>query len=308
MAHNIDGLIREGVAALKAGRKDDALRLLTRATELDERNEDAWLWLSAVVDNLENQQICLENVLAINPNNARALQGLNQIQKKLESRAHLDADDSFAQPPPSPPSAPPQAASSPFDLSAPIQGGTGSAPQPQNAAGGYHGSGQQVDLPSSSEYDDWVDTLNLGTNNEQPADDFGMEYDAGGDAFGYEDYEAPAARQHFDPFAMPASNEMGFDDTGYDALSELEELDSDETLFDDVAFEGASPFGMFEDIGEEYEDEQGLAGYLEYLPPDIKPTHLPGEQAAYPASLLVGLGAVSLGIIAALAILVMLVV
>lgn len=293
MATSVEALIREGVAALKAGRKDDAFQLLTRATELDERNEDAWLWLSAVVDNLENQQICLENVLAINPNNSRALQGLNQIQRKLESRAHPDLDDDPSDMPQAAASA---AAPSPFDLS---------APPPPAAAGGYHGSGQRVDLPSGSEYDAWMDNLNLGAAE----DSLGAEFEPEDEFAGYGDYAAPAEQPHFDPFAMPAASALDYDEE-YDALAELEQFDEDdETLFDDVAFDGASPFGMFEeDAGMGYQDEQGLVGYLRYLPPDIKPTHLPGQQPLIPRSLIAGLGVVSVGIIAALVVLVLLVV
>ena len=43
----VDAIIQEGVAAIKAGRKDDAKRVLMRAIDLDERSEQAWLWLSA---------------------------------------------------------------------------------------------------------------------------------------------------------------------------------------------------------------------------------------------------------------------
>ena len=82
MTSNIEGLVREGIAAFKAGHRDEARVMLRRATELDPRNEDAWLWLSAVEDDVENQLICLENVIAINPKNTRALQGLELIQKE----------------------------------------------------------------------------------------------------------------------------------------------------------------------------------------------------------------------------------
>ncbi|MBN2472471.1 MAG: hypothetical protein JXN59_17220 [Anaerolineae bacterium] len=306
MAINIEGLIREGVSALKAGRKDEAFRLLTRATELDERNADAWLWLSAVVDNLENQQICLENVLAIDPNNSRALQGLNMIQKKLESRAHpvLDDDEFEAPQAAPPPSSAVPPATSPFDLNAPVQSEERYTPPSPKPAGGYHGSGQAVDLPSGSEYDAWVNNLKLGAADEELASPFEQD-----DDFGYDEFEEPASQPHFDPFAMPAANALAFDDEP-DALSELEQFDDDdETLFDDADFEGASPFGMFEDGGEEdYQDEQQLVGYLSYLPADIKPTYLPGQQPLYPRRLLAGLGLVSVGIIAALVVLVLLVV
>src|SRR5258708_18002856 len=76
---NVDSLVQDGITALKAGRKDEARRALMKAVELDEHNEEGWLWLSAVVETTEEQQICLENVIAINPNNDKARKGLAAI-------------------------------------------------------------------------------------------------------------------------------------------------------------------------------------------------------------------------------------
>ncbi|MCK6580746.1 MAG: hypothetical protein L6Q98_21855 [Anaerolineae bacterium] len=80
---NVEGMLREGVNAMKAGRRDEARAFLLRAVELDQYNEDAWLWLSGVLDSLEDQRTCLENVLSINPGNDRARQGLDFINQKL---------------------------------------------------------------------------------------------------------------------------------------------------------------------------------------------------------------------------------
>jgi Flp pilus assembly protein TadD len=66
-------LLRQGIAAAKAGRKEEAHETLLQVIKLDERNEQAWLWLSAVVDSIEEKEICLENVLALNPANAQIL-------------------------------------------------------------------------------------------------------------------------------------------------------------------------------------------------------------------------------------------
>src|SRR5258708_1414119 len=79
---NIDAMVQEGIAAIKAGRKSDAKAVLMKAVELDEQNQQAWLWLSARVDTTDEQQICLENVLAINPANEKARKGLAAITKK----------------------------------------------------------------------------------------------------------------------------------------------------------------------------------------------------------------------------------
>ncbi len=69
-------LLRDGITAARAGQKERARDLLLRAIEQNERSEPAWLWLSGIVDDPEERRICLENVLAINPNNAAALAGL----------------------------------------------------------------------------------------------------------------------------------------------------------------------------------------------------------------------------------------
>src|SRR5690242_14876038 len=79
MSANVDAMVNEGVNAFKAGRKEEARTLLLKATELDQYNEQAWLWLSGLMDTPDDQRTCLENVLAINPNNERAKQGLSYL-------------------------------------------------------------------------------------------------------------------------------------------------------------------------------------------------------------------------------------
>jgi len=74
-------LLRRGIASAKAGHKEDAREALLQVVKLDERNEQAWLWLSAVVDSNEEREICLENVLAINPDNGRARAGLEWLRQ-----------------------------------------------------------------------------------------------------------------------------------------------------------------------------------------------------------------------------------
>lgn len=79
----VTDLLRSGIAAAKAGRKQEARRILVQVTELDERNEQAWLWLSGLVATLEERRICLENVLSINPNNSHARHGLNWLDEQV---------------------------------------------------------------------------------------------------------------------------------------------------------------------------------------------------------------------------------
>lgn len=75
-------LLRQGIAAAKAGRREEARQMLLQVIEVDERNELAWIWLSGVVDEPADQRICLENVLDINPDNTHAQKGLAWLNQK----------------------------------------------------------------------------------------------------------------------------------------------------------------------------------------------------------------------------------
>jgi tetratricopeptide (TPR) repeat protein len=72
--------LRDGIAAARAGRRDEARELLMRVIEVNERSERAWLWLSGVVETDEERLICFENVLTLNPDNAQAKAGLRWLQ------------------------------------------------------------------------------------------------------------------------------------------------------------------------------------------------------------------------------------
>ncbi|HEX2913863.1 MAG TPA: hypothetical protein VH186_23870 [Chloroflexia bacterium] len=72
-------LLVDGVQALLAGRKQQAQQLLVSYVEQNEHDEEAWLWLSGAVDELDDIEVALQNCLAINPDNKRALQGLEWV-------------------------------------------------------------------------------------------------------------------------------------------------------------------------------------------------------------------------------------
>jgi tetratricopeptide (TPR) repeat protein len=73
--------LTEGIARAKAGERERARELLLRVVEHDERNAPAWLWLSGVVESLEDRRVALENVLAIEPENALARAGLDWLNR-----------------------------------------------------------------------------------------------------------------------------------------------------------------------------------------------------------------------------------
>lgn len=84
-------LLQDGKAAAKRGDKVMARSLLTQLVELEPNSEQAWMWLSGVVGDVQEQIICLENVLVINPNNKQAQKGLEYISAKngLPSRDNV---------------------------------------------------------------------------------------------------------------------------------------------------------------------------------------------------------------------------
>ena len=82
MNGNSDELVNQGIKAYKAGEKKDARDLFLQAIKLNDRNEKAWLWLSGVIGSVEKRRVCLENVLAIDPENKAAQKGLAQLDAR----------------------------------------------------------------------------------------------------------------------------------------------------------------------------------------------------------------------------------
>ncbi|MBK8903688.1 MAG: hypothetical protein IPM53_21070 [Anaerolineaceae bacterium] len=79
--------LRAGITAVKNGDRIQGRALLEAVLEVDERNETAWLWLSGAVETAEERQICLENVLAINPQNTLAQKGLAKLAQAAPEKA-----------------------------------------------------------------------------------------------------------------------------------------------------------------------------------------------------------------------------
>jgi hypothetical protein len=75
-------LYHRGVAAARGGQRRVAAGLLSRAVQLNPRHELAWLWLSGVLDAPEEIAFCLRAVLAVNPHNERASQGLAWLEQQ----------------------------------------------------------------------------------------------------------------------------------------------------------------------------------------------------------------------------------
>jgi hypothetical protein len=75
----VESLLVEGQDAALRGDKAAAWSLFTQVVETDPHNEQAWLWLSGIVETPEDRQTCLENVLVSNPANASAARALRYV-------------------------------------------------------------------------------------------------------------------------------------------------------------------------------------------------------------------------------------
>jgi hypothetical protein len=72
----IDELLDQTITAYKNGDIAHASTLLSKLIKLDQNDERAWLWLSGVVTTDAERLFCIKRILAINPQNEIAQQGL----------------------------------------------------------------------------------------------------------------------------------------------------------------------------------------------------------------------------------------
>lgn len=72
-------LRQRGIAAAKAGQREEARALLQQSIRIDPGSEAAWLWLASVARDAEERRFSLEKLLEINPNNETALKALGAM-------------------------------------------------------------------------------------------------------------------------------------------------------------------------------------------------------------------------------------
>ena len=87
-------LLQEGITAVKSGDKANGRKYLMQLLEIDDRNEQAWLWLSGAVETPEDRIVCLENVLDINPENKTAQKGLARFKPIPDPASSTEPSDS----------------------------------------------------------------------------------------------------------------------------------------------------------------------------------------------------------------------
>ncbi len=82
MIGDVERRLKRGIEAAQAGEKERARDILLHVIELNQRNEQAWLWLSRVVETTADEIVCLENVLTINPGNTEAAVELEELRRQ----------------------------------------------------------------------------------------------------------------------------------------------------------------------------------------------------------------------------------
>lgn len=69
------------IELVKQDQRKEARELLRVLVHDDNDFEEAWLWMAVVVDSLDLSEICLDNVLRINSNNAQAAEMLYRLRE-----------------------------------------------------------------------------------------------------------------------------------------------------------------------------------------------------------------------------------
>jgi hypothetical protein len=324
MSSNVEALLRDGISASKAGRKAEARDLLLRVVELDEQNEMAWLWLSGVVEGIDDQITCLENVLAINPNNDKAAKGLEMLRRKSSAAAssgNAVKDDPFANANFSASKTP---ASVIDDDELPSSVEWAAAPTETSSAS----SQRVIQEPSSQDYDDWLSRLNIGKKADEDDDDddvpemnFSTPF---ANTFNYdeddeeEDILGNLVASSGDRISAPQQSisDLSLDDFDEDddalasapgllsqnrgKLSPAREpmrLDDDD---DDDMF-----ISSLDDDAEGNLDDIEAGEFFRYIPDEIKATRLPGTNERYPILVIVLFVVLVLANVGAVAMLIM---
>ena len=322
MPANVEGMVREAIRAIKAGNKAEARALLEKATEINQYNEQAWMWLSAAVDTVEEQILCLENVIYINPDNVNAQRGLEKLHQQngtspsAPAPAHeepsFSTEPAYEQPlfEPETPDQSSAPAFAGFDLD------------------GLNSNGAAFDDDAHSLFaDDSPDSLEIHSFDDQLSFDeaeddepeISLDERVGGssvftadvddmfgeDLFSDDDFSSAAIEEPEndldDFFAQPQAKQPA-PASGAPAFSGgIDDID-DEAGFDlsqDSGTAQAAAFDSSSDFEREFEDELAAAvddttRYFNMIPAEIKATRIPGIDETYPRALVIVLGVLAL--------------
>ncbi len=75
----MDNLLEQGIAAYKAGKRDEARKVFIALVKQEPDNERAWGWMYMVANNDKERIHCMKQALRINPRNEKARQLLDQL-------------------------------------------------------------------------------------------------------------------------------------------------------------------------------------------------------------------------------------
>lgn len=300
MSANIEGMVREGINAFKAGRKDEARALLSKAVELDPYHEDGWLWLSGVVTSAEDQRTCLENVLAINPANARARSGLDYL---IRQSGGAPSEPPPPTPPPTPAKSTPPASLPPASASPPPAPAPSSVEWDSSASEAQAAGWHAAQTAATDNYDEWVAGLQLRDTAPVPSprldpyapiapsspfsDESGLADD---EATADDEFAEAAIHASMDAYSARQTAAMPGAPLIYQ-IPPLDDEDDEEDLIEASAAPPASlpprmaePVNLAdvpldEDEAELIEDEDRL---FPEIPREIKATRLPGSHERGP--------------------------
>jgi tetratricopeptide (TPR) repeat protein len=96
-AEEIQVWLDDGIAAANAGKRAEARELLLRVVNADENNVQGWLWLSGVVTTLEDREMCLQNVLTLDPGNEAAQHGLELVRAQIAETPEIEPESDLPQ-------------------------------------------------------------------------------------------------------------------------------------------------------------------------------------------------------------------
>src|SRR5258708_15198988 len=82
-------LYNQALAAIEAGNRELARRLLAEVVRTNGRHEQGWLRLATVVDDRRQIADCLQRVVTLNPNNVTAREWLEQVRRPHNQTADL---------------------------------------------------------------------------------------------------------------------------------------------------------------------------------------------------------------------------
>ncbi len=84
--------LQQGIQAAKAGRMQEALDFMKDAIIEEPQNADVWVWIAAIIDDLDKQEIFLKKALEIDPENIPAQRGLSYLYKRKRDEVSVQGD------------------------------------------------------------------------------------------------------------------------------------------------------------------------------------------------------------------------